>query len=365
MSVKKTRPTASRGIVPLLAWCKTATLLLLLSSIWTFGLDAQTVTPAEIQTDGEQTQMNSANLPPPTPAGGDYVIGSDDVLNVYVLDVPELSRDYRVSNEGMVALPVLAKPLSAAGLTLAQFSQNLSRELQAQGLVSDPHVIVSVDQSRLHSVAITGAVRHPQVFPVLSQTTLLDVLSQAEGLSDDAGNIAIVRRGDIGIQALRRSEDASNPSQVQAPDTFTVDLRRLLGSGDPRLNPTIYPGDRITVPRAGIVYVVGAVNKPGGFPMTASNGMTALQALALAEDAKSTALLKLTVILRSDPRAQDGRDRIPVNLKAVLQGKNPDPVLHAEDIVFVPESVGKKAFNRGIESVVEAATGLAIYGSHF
>jgi polysaccharide biosynthesis/export protein len=365
MSAKKACPTASRGIVPFLTWCRFATSLLLLSSMWTVGAHAQTVTPAEVPTGAQQTQMNSVRLSPPVPTGGDYVIGSDDVLNVYVLDVPQLSRDYRVSNEGMVTLPVLAKPLAAAGLTLAQFSGNLSRELRAQGLVSDPHVIVSVDQSRLHSVAITGAVRHPQVFPVLSQTTLLDVLSQAEGLSDAAGNIAIVRRGDIGIQALRRSEDASNPNQVRVPDTLTVDLRQLLGSGDPRLNPTIYPGDRITVPRAGVVYVVGAVNKPGGFPMTASNGMTALQALALAEDAKSTALLKLAVILRRDTRAQDGRDRIPVNLKAVLQGKSPDPVLHAEDIVFVPESTGKKAFNRGIESVVEAATGLAIYGSHF
>ena len=111
----------------------------------------------------------------------DYMIGVDDVLDVYIVDVPELSRQYRVSGNGMVTFPILSTPVTAAGLTLSEFS-GATNDLKTAGLVSDPHVSTSVNQSRLHSIAITGAVRRPQIYSVFSQTTLLDMLSQAEGL---------------------------------------------------------------------------------------------------------------------------------------------------------------------------------------
>jgi len=337
----------------------TVSILLLLCFACVKNVQAQAVNLA----GGKQIQNTKA----PSLAGGEeYVIGPDDLLNVYILDVPELSRTYRVSASGTVTLPVLAKPLTAAGLTLPQFSERLSGELKAQGLVSDPHVTLSVDQSRLHTVAITGAVKRPQIYPVFSQTTLVDVLSQAEGLADDAGNTAIVSRGDIGIRASRTGDTARSPEQDHAADTLTIDLKRLLESGDPSLNVHIYPGDRITVPRAGIVYVLGAVNKPGGFTMrVSSHGMTVLQALALAEDAKTTAKQNQTVIIRNDPQAPEGRQQIRVDLKGILRGKSPDPVMQAEDILFIPDSTAKRAFHRGIESVVQAATGVAIFSTQF
>jgi polysaccharide biosynthesis/export protein len=326
-------------------------------------LQAQVPKPEE--TTLAEKQDNATKLAVPIEAE-DYVIGPDDLLNVYILDVPELSRDYRVSAAGTITVPVLANPFDAAGLTLSQFSKLLAQELKAQGLVSDPHITISVDQSRLHSVAIVGAVRKPQVYPLLSRTTLLDILSQAEGLADDAGNTVIVHQGDISIRAARRVGGAANSPEEPLADTRTIDLKRLMESGDPKLNIAIYPGDRITVPRAGVVYVVGAVNKPGGFTMKAStHGMTVLQALALAEDAKTTAKRNQTVIIRNDPQAPEGRKQIPVDLKSVLEGKSPDPVLQAEDILFIPDSSGKRAFNRGIESIVQAATGVAIYGARF
>jgi polysaccharide export outer membrane protein len=317
--------------------------------------------------EAQVKDAETANAPQVTGpiSAEDYIIGPDDLLNVYILDVPELSRDYRVSAGGTITIPVLANPLDAAGLTLAQFSKLLSQELKTQGLVSDPHITMSVDQSSVHSVAIVGAVKRPQVYPVLTRTTLVDILSQAEGAADDAGNTIVVQRGEIATRASRRNQADGSPKKLQG-DTLTLDLRRLLEGSDPGLNVYIYPGDRITVPRAGIIYVVGAVNKPGGFAMKASeHGMTVLQLLALAEDAKTTAKRDQTVIIRNDPQAPEGRKRIPVNLKGILGGKSPDPVLQAEDILFIPDSSGKRAFNRGIESVVQAATGVAIYGARF
>jgi polysaccharide export outer membrane protein len=337
---------------------------MLLVVAWTGELQAQVPNPEGGQTDAAPPK---GAIPGGLTEAEDYIIGPDDLLNIYVLDVPELSREYRVSATGTITVPVLANSLNTAGLTLSQFSKLLSQELKAQGLVSDPHITISVGQSSLHTVAITGAVKRPQIYPVLRRTTLLDILSQAEGLADDAGGTAIILRGDIAIRALHLAGGtASGSEQIPTGNTLTVDLKRLLESGDPSLNVNIYPGDRITVPPAGIVYVVGAVNKPGGFPMKAStHGMTVLQAIALAEDTKTTALRSRTVILRSDPQAQEGRKQIPVDLKAILRGKSSDPVLQAEDILFVPDSSAKRAFSRGIESVVQAATGVAIYGSRF
>ena len=297
------------------------------------------------------------------PASEDYRIGIDDVLKVSVLDVPELSGEYRVDNSGQVTLPVLSTAVKAAGLTLSQFSESLAKELKSAGLVSDPHVSTSVDASRIHAVAITGAVKHPQIYTVFSQTTLLDMLSQAEGLADDASGTAIISRGAIGMQvANSNTEKVSGSKTGQSEQTVTVDVKQLLESGDPKLNVDIYPGDRITVPHAGVVYVVGAVNKPGGFTMRPSaHGLTVLQALALAEDTKGTAKRDQTVIIRSDPQTPQGRKEIPVELKKVLSGKTADPVLQAEDILFIPDSAGKHALNRSLEAVVAATTGVAIY----
>jgi len=331
--------------------------ILCLTAVLVVTLEAQAP-----NSDGASSSRGIAQGPGVTSRpGDDYVIGIDDVLKVSILDVPELSGEYRVDNSGKVTLPLLATRVKAAELTLSQFSESVTRELKAAGLVSDPHVSTSVDTSRLHAVAITGAVRRPQVYPVFSQTTLLDMLSQAEGLADDASGTAVVSRGTIGAQALDHNNERAT-STAETSQTVTIDVKRLLESGDPKLNVDVYPGDRITVPHAGVVYVVGAVNKPGGFAMKPSaHGLTVLQALALAEDTKGTAKKDQTVIIRSDPQAPEGRKEIPVELKKVLKGKNADPVLQAEDILFVPDSAGKHALHRSLEAVVAATTGVAIY----
>ena len=256
--------------------------------------------------------------------------------------------------------------MTAAGLTLSQFSGQLTSDLKTAGLVSDPHVNTSVNQSRLHSVAITGAVKKPQIYSVFSQTTLLDMLSQAEGLADDAGGVAIISRGDIALHAMKLKNQTPNSQQSDSQSTLTLDLKRLLESGDQNLNVAIYPGDRITIPRAGVVYAVGAVNKPGGFTMKPNaGGMTVLQLIALAEDTRPTARRDRTIIIRNDPQAPGGHAQIPADLKQILQGKLPDPVLQPDDILFIPDSSTKRAFRRGLEAIVQTTTGLAIYSSRF
>jgi len=285
----------------------------------------------------------------------EYLINPDDLLDLYIMDVPELSRTYRVSPTGQVTLPLLSQPLNVAGLTLNEFADLITQELKTRGLVSDPRVTVNVKESRTHSVTIAGAVKKPQIYFVFARTTLLDVISQAEGLAEDASSVANISRGEIAKRML-----ATNGQP--GPEIITVDLEKLLYTGDPSLNIDIYPGDRVTVAPAGIVYVVGAVNKPGGFALTANRKrLTVLEAVALAEDMKSTAVANKAMIVRRGPQYPDGREEIPVKLKAVLAGKAADVPLQAEDILFVPDSPGKKAALRGVEAAIQVATGVAIY----
>jgi len=340
---KPSRTFSSHTILQAAAFC--AVLLLVGASA------AQTGDPVSTASADEQRAVSNS-------AQQEYLINPDDLLDLYIVDVPELSRTYRVSPTGQVTLPLLSHPLNAAGLTLDQFASLTTQELKTRRLVTDPQVTVSVKESRTHSVAITGAVKKPQIYFVFGRTTLLDVISQAEGLTEDASSVAYISRGEIAKHLLQTTGQP-------VAEVLTVDLEKLLYTGDQNLNVDIYPGDRVTVAPAGIVYVVGAVNKPGGFPLTASRKrLSVLQAIALAEDMKSTAKANKAMIVRRGPQYPGGREEIPVKLKEVLAGKAPDVPLQVEDILFVPDSPGKKAAIRGVEAAIQVATGVAIYRTY-
>ncbi len=295
-------------------------------------------------------------------ASPDYLISPDDLLEVYILDVPELSRTYRVSMSGQVAFPLISKPLSAAGLNLTQFSQLLSSELRSSGTLTHPQVNVSIKESRLHSVSVTGAVKKAQIYPVFGKTKLLAVLSQAEGLSDNAGCIVKIMRGAANKAPQNPTIRSSEDNRANDGQTIAINLNDLFAGKDESLNIDVYPGDWVTVPPASVVYVIGAVNKSGGFMLTTSREhVTVLQALALAEDLKNTARRENAMIIRQGTSGTQDRQEIAVNLKNILKGKSPDIAMQANDILFVPDSGGKRAVQRGAEAVIQAATGIAVY----
>jgi polysaccharide biosynthesis/export protein len=299
----------------------------------------------------------------PLDATRDYVVSPDDELDVQVLDVPEASGVYRVSADGRLMLPLLSRPIQANGLTLEQLSDHISQDLQSSGMVSHPRVTINVKASRIHAITIAGAVKKPQIYPVFSKITLLDAISQAEGLADDAGDTAIITRGAIAKRMMAVKAPAPPDAADFRPDgagDVTVDLKRLLEDGDPTLNVNLYPGDRVTVQRAGVVYVVGAVNKAGGFTLHSDRGqMTVLKAVALAEDLKSTAVAKKAVIIRKDPSVPGDDREIPVNVQKILYGHAPDQKLIANDILFIPDSAGRRALHRAGEAAAEAAALMA------
>jgi polysaccharide export outer membrane protein len=288
---------------------------------------------------------------------GDYNIGSGDLLGIDVFDVPELSRDVRVNETGFISLPLMPSKIKASGLTPYQLQDKLAELLQTNGLVSTPQVTVSVKEQHSQPITVIGAVKNPIVIQALRKTTLLQALSQAGGIAEDAGSTVVITR------TSQESADSSDPADAPPPvpaQTFTINMADLLESGDSRFDIPLVGGDVVSVPRAGIIYVVGAVQRPGAFLLQNDlDHMTMLKMLSLAGGTTNTAKAKKTVILRKNPDTGQ-RDQVPVDLSKIMHLKSQDVQLEANDILFVPDSNGLKALHRAGDVAIGLTTGLSL-----
>lgn len=291
-------------------------------------------------------------------------VGSGDLLHIDVFDIPELSQDVRVSDTGDINFPLIPDPIPAAGLTPYELQSKLERLLIEDGLVSHPHVSVLIKEQYSQPVNIVGAVSHPTVYQVIGPTTLLQVLAAAGGISDDAGSVVMVtrpRHDDTPREKLTRA--GSNTDAADSEDQkITIRLQDLLESGDSVYNIPVYGGDTVTVPHAGIVYILGfGVAQPGGYVLQGhGEQITVLRAVALAHGLTGFAKANSTMILRNNPLTGH-RDEIPVRLKDIENHKAQDIPLKSNDILYIPDSAGKKALARGAQAALGIGTGVAIY----
>jgi polysaccharide biosynthesis/export protein len=129
-------------------------------------------------------------------------------------------------------------------------------------------------------------------------------------------------------------------------------------AGGLQQNPELLPGDTVRVSRAGLVYVVGDVNRPGGFTLDPTQPTTVLQALSLAWGPSQNAALTKALLIHV---RGDGRNVTTLNLKRMLRGQDPDVPIGERDILFVPDSAARNLWNRTMESVVQSAAGVSIY----
>jgi polysaccharide export outer membrane protein len=275
-----------------------------------------------------------------------YVIAKDDVLDVMVEGVGELSREYRVGMDGMITLPMLTRPVMAAGLTIEQLSKAIAKELVDAGLLTDPQVIISMKSSPWNTVVLSGAAKKPGLYPVYGHMTMLELLTLAEGLTDDAGNTATVTRGQNAPDGPElTTSQAVDDANGTSPRTVKVQVWKLWHDGDATLDVDLYPGDRVLVKRAGIVYIVGAVSRPGGYVLNDEEPMTLLTAIAVSLGFLPTAKTSKTMLIRKNPSVPGGREQFQVDLKKVLTLHAPDQQLFANDILYVPDSSGKRTIN--------------------
>lgn len=264
-------------------------------------------------------------------------IGAGDLLEVSVFDTPELSGKLRVSNVGDVSFPLIGM-LHLQDMTAEQAQTMVRQKLMDGGFVRDPQVTIFIAEYATQGVSVVGEVHKPGVYPEFGEQHLLDYLSLAEGLTQLAGtNITITHAG-----------HADEPMHVKVTSG---------ASPTPQNNPRILPGDTIFVERTGLVYVIGDVAKPGGFPMDHDEQLTILQALALAQGTNYTAAKGATKLIRTTPQ---GRVEIPVNLKNIMASKATDLAMQDNDILLVPSSAAKSML-KGIGTAVPAAAGATIY----
>ncbi len=266
-------------------------------------------------------------------------LGTGDLVEVNVYNVPELSTKARVSNSGDVYLP-LVDYVHVGGLTLEEAQTLIAKRLSDGGFVRSPHVTIFVDESSSQGVTILGEVSKPGIYPNLGDHKLYEIVSEAGGFTQNAAKrVSIIRRN----QPL--------PLNVALPKNLADDLSS---------NVDIMAGDTINVPRAPVIYVVGDVGRPSGL-LVENGSLTVLQAIALAGGTNKTAKMGGVRIIRKGPT---GMTETQVPLKKMLEAKAPDIQLQGDDILFVPVSGGRVMAARTFEAAMSMATSVSIYAVH-
>ena len=364
--------------------CCFATSVLLGMLVLPSPVRAQTVETPQQTNDRIRALSSTARASP-----HDYVIGNGDVIDIEVFDVKELSREVRVSQTGSIGIPLVPVRLHVGGLTEVQAEQKIAEVLEANGLVSHPQVSVSVKERKSKPITVVGAVQHAMVYQADRPVTILEVLAEAGGIASDAGDTVIVTRpsqepsGDsleppsIGpedpaaattpkesTESGAAAEIPSNPPVLNEPpplsNTITVNLNELVESGSATNNIILRAGDIVTVPHAGIAYILGAVVKPGGYVMANDRSqMSTLRLLALSGGLSRTAKKDRAVIIRKDSQGQ--QQQVAVDLKKVLERTTEDVPLQASDILYVPDSASKQAMYRALEFGLALGAGVALY----
>lgn len=276
----------------------------------------------------------------------DYRIGPQDELDILVFGAERFSGAFRVDPSGEIALPLLGS-VPASGSTTRELEDTLETRLAAT-YMHDPQVTVRVTDMQSHGVSVMGAVNQPGVYQVAGHSTLLQVLAEAEGLSEEAGNrVYVVRPGKPGdaVRTAASMGDGGAGAPGTPGEVIEVNLGALLESGRVEENVVVRAGDIVQVTPAGLVYVVGEVNRPGGFSVPPGRPITVLQALAMAEGLGDMAAADRGMIVREHDSGS--REEIPVNLEEVLEGSEAPPVLAARDVLFVPKN-GAKSFTIGV-----------------
>jgi polysaccharide export outer membrane protein len=295
-------------------------------------------TPDYTQPTSAPAATSAASVPATPPES--LLIGPGDLLRINVLREAELDQHVRVLDSGELILALVGN-LSVQGLTPAQAAARIAEKYRDGGFLLHPEVSVFVDEYATQTVTILGQVAHPGTVRLAAPRTLIDVISQAGGLTETADRHIVIERG--GKDGERIRAFLSN----RADDALNADI-------------LVRPGDTVLVPKAGIVYILGDVAHPGGYVMQNDSQLTVLQAIALAAGASKTASEKRVRLVRNiDGLSQS----VDLPLRDMERGHAPDVPLLANDILYVPFSLVKN-ISLGIADITAAASSALIYAVH-
>ena len=268
-------------------------------------------------------------------ASSTLVIGPGDDLEITVYGAPDLSGHTRVSANGNISMPLIGY-VRIAGLSSSEAEAAIETQLRQNNVVNAPQVSIYVKEYGSSGISVAGEVAKPGFYSALGPHRLFDVLQAAGGTTDKAANRVMISHRD--------QKDATTVYISKDPAEMAVS------------NVELQPGDTVVVPKAGIVYVLGEVTRPGGYVLNSTGGITVLQVVAVAGGPTHLASAGKTRLLR---RTENGFQEQQIDLKKLLRGKAHDVAVRDEDILFIPSSAVKTALNAS--ALVGVAASTAIY----
>ena len=238
----------------------------------------------------------------------DYILGEGDVLTISVYGQPDLKSVVRISGDGMITFPLIGQ-VRAAGRSVDQLSEKIEF-LLADGYLINPQVSIFIEEFRNLKATILGNIRSPGLYELSGQTTLLELISKAGGITGNAANEAIIRRIDI---------------ETGNQETISVNLNELMEKGRVSDDLSIINGDNVYIPPKKVFYVTGEVKSPAAY--TYEEGITVIQALTKAGGfSKTAAPGRIKIIRKTDETEQ------------LLKNVNMDEPVMPNDVIVVPES---------------------------
>lgn len=268
-------------------------------------------------------------------------IGSGDLIQVNMFENPELSGSFRVDAGGNIVLPLIGA-VHAADETADAVGVQIAKLYVQAGILKpeSAYATVSVLEYATQGITVNGEVKTPGIYPALGIRMLNDIISAAGGETPIAASKVVITHRD----------DPDRPITVYYnPSALTPSVPKF----------QIFPGDSIMVPRAGIVYVLGDVNRSGGFILDGRQELTIEEAMALAGGSAKAAALNRVQLVRS---LKDGRkEAITIALRDIYKGKAPDVSLKDGDVVYVPTSTAKLVAEQAVTSALGLGTQVAVY----
>jgi polysaccharide export outer membrane protein len=292
-----------------------------------------TTEPSRIATQSPAGSLEQKTTPPANSSA--LAIGPGDEVEVTVYGAPDLSGHTRVSADGNISMPLIGY-VRVAGLSSSEAQAAIDAKLRQENVVNDPQVSVYVKEYNSSGISVAGEVAKPGFYSALGPHRLFDVLQAAGGPTDKAADKALISHRD--------QKDATTVHISKDPAAMAAS------------NVDLQPGDTVVVPKAGIVYVLGEVIRPGGYVLNSTGGITVLQVVAVAGGPTHVASAGKTRLLR---RTENGFQEQQIDVKKLLRGKAHDVSVRDEDILYIPSSALKEALNAS--ALLAGASTAAIY----
>jgi polysaccharide export outer membrane protein len=298
-----------------------------------------------------QSSGSGASGSPSSGTGGIQLIPEDFsklkiapgfLLDIRFYDEPDLATTGRVNRDGDIVLP-LAGSIHADKLTANELEREIETRYRAQEILNAPQVTVNILEYSSGWITVNGEVNRPGRLQLLAPHTLIDVLASVGGETAFASSDIDIHHG-------------ADPSDKQ-------ELIRYARDSSPAaiMNVMVDPGDTVVVHRAGIVYVLGGVLRPGGYLLQEDGNLSADQAIAMAQGLLPEAKVHTAWVIRRRP---DGTELvIPYDYRRSIQGKRAGVPLHSQDILYVDLSKPKEIYTK-LSGIINSASSAAIYVYH-